>query len=88
VCWFRSKKVNDQLLSLPTPELKAVLPEFFYRLSPLSMDPFKGPDAQYHAGAKDMLDVLANDPELLTAYLEDRRQESVPKYPVDLGPFE
>lgn len=34
------------------------LPQWFYRLSPLSMDAHKGPDEQYLAGARDMLAVV------------------------------
>lgn len=30
------------------------LPEWFYARSELSMDPLKGPDEQYRAGARDM----------------------------------
>jgi hypothetical protein len=30
------------------------LPDFFWRLSDLSMDALKGPDEQYRAGARDM----------------------------------
>jgi hypothetical protein len=30
------------------------LPRWFYALSELSMDPHKGPDEQYRAGARDM----------------------------------
>jgi hypothetical protein len=41
------------------------LPDWFYRLSPLTMDALIGPDEQYHSGARDMLEVLRSHPELL-----------------------
>ena len=34
------------------------LPAWFFQHSPLSMDALKGPDAQYLAGALDMLTVI------------------------------
>lgn len=36
------------------------LPDWFWRNSPLSMDPLKGPDEQYRAGARDMLALIMN----------------------------
>jgi hypothetical protein len=34
------------------------LPNWFHARSPLTCDPIKGPDAQYSAGANDMLAVV------------------------------
>jgi hypothetical protein len=50
-------------------------PEWFYHLSPLEMDPMKGPDDQYMFGARDMLTVLQRHPDLLEAY-EELRDEN------------
>jgi hypothetical protein len=37
------------------------LPDWFYARSPQSMDSLKGPDAQYEAGARDMLDAAIEE---------------------------
>lgn len=43
------------------------LPEWFHQYTPLSMDPLMGPDMQYRAGARDMLEVIRSHPEVLVS---------------------
>jgi hypothetical protein len=50
------------------------LPDWFYARSPQSMDSLKGPDAQYEAGARDMLDAAIE--ELLAVASEEGPQSA------------